>query len=164
MSLFNIWSLSDLLDLQAKLASDATSTNQSVIACTSLDAASRANWQAFYLQVQAFTAQTPVWLFPTASNEVLGSGTRVDETQALQRSLYAWQQKLSTTCALSAPLVAPGTPDGPSAGTVDALKYVAITAGFLGTAYVVARVAALLPSAREREARSARRQKAFRHI
>jgi hypothetical protein len=162
MSLFNIWSLSDLINLQKQLAADALNTNQTVAGCTNLDPATQTQWASFYAQVNAFTAQTPVWLFAWGANEVLATGTRVDETQALQRELYAWQQKLSTKCTFAAPIVAPGTPPGPDFNT--SLKYIAITAGFLGGAYVVARVASLLPSARERERRSVRRYQVARRI
>jgi hypothetical protein len=162
MSLLNIWSLSDLLALQLQLATDAQNTNQTVAACTNLDAATQTQWAAFYAQVQTFTAQQPVWLLALGSNQVLATGTRVDETQALQRQLYAWQQKLSAKCAFSAPIVAPGNPPGPDINS--SLKYIAITASFLGTSYVVAKIASLLPSARERERRSVRRFKVARRI
>jgi hypothetical protein len=159
MSFFGTWTVSDLKAQQADLASIGADTDLAVSSCTTLDAATRSGWQSFYATVVAFVAQNPVWLFATGPNDVLATGSRVDETQSLTKSVYAWRQQLSGKCSLSGPLVDPNPGDASNTGlapsTAQTIEYVAVAAGFVASAVVVVKIASLFPSASQR-ARSRR--------
>ena len=134
-----LWTPDDLQTVQQQLLADAAGVDQTVGACTNLDAPTKASWQAFYQGVKAFGAQSFGWFNTT--------GAAADNAQALQRELYAWEQKLSTACRLTVPAFDPTSPPGdPSKNTiVQALKYAGILAGFLGTAYLVKTVTEYIP-------------------
>lgn len=140
-ALFTFWTHGDLVDLQKQLASDLAGTQQSVAACTKLDSATAASWAAFYQSVLAFTQDDAAWV---------NTGTQADQGQAYQRELYAWQQKLSATCTLTVPSVNPDKGKDMS-GINTALKWGAVIAGFLGTAYIVGKIAPIVPRSAPRE-------------
>ena len=103
---------------------------QSVNGCTALSASTKASWQAFYAGVKIFTQQSAAWV---------NTGTQADQGQALQRELYAWQQKLSATCPLTVPSINPDAPKGPIDYNA-ALKWAGIIVGVVGVAYVTTEV------------------------
>ena len=141
-----IWTPGELHNVQRQLAADAVGVDQTVKSCSALSAATRASWEAFYAELQQFTAIDFGWFSTT--------GTYADQAQLLQRRLYAWEQKLSGTCQLTVPLVDPTTnPNNPINGPmiVQALKYGAVIAGFLGSAYIVGKTLEWLPKPPARE-------------
>lgn len=166
MSLFGYWYLPDLVTAQKTFCSRATSTNASVAACTQLDAATRAQWTAWYSSAQAFCVEVPVLLFPFGANEVLATGSFIDQLELLQRELLAWQQRLSSKCAL-APVIdlqAPSILAGLSnPETTKTIQYVAGAAAVIAAAYLGAKVVDLLPSAKQRARTTRERERTARH-
>ena len=124
------WWHSDIVALQNQLDADLEGTNNSVTACTGLDAATKASWTVFYTSTKAFTTQPAAWL---------NTGTQADQGQALQRELYAWQQQLSAKCSLTVPSLDPRERDR-ALDVATPLKYAAVIVGGLGVAYVTAQV------------------------
>lgn len=102
-------------------------TDRAVAACSSLSAAERAGWQAFYVSWEGFRArETPLF----------GAANEWDLSQRFAIDLAGWQVTLATKCALAGPMVKPtDNPDAPT--DLSALKWVA------GAAIVVAGVYAL---------------------
>lgn len=141
MSLLEIWFPSDIASQQAQLLANATSTNVLVQSCTALDSATSSAWGTFYQSVQAFCALEPVWAFPIWHNEVYTSGSLADELQSYQVQLVAWQQKLSAKCTSIVQTPPPGgLPNATVSAWTPAIKYAAIAAGFVGTAYAIGKL------------------------
>lgn len=136
MSLLKIWTPGDLHAIQQQLLADASGVDQTVASCAKLDAPTRASWASFYAGIKDYGAIDYGWFTTT--------GEAADRAQFLQRELYAWQQKLSATCKLSVPSVDPNKPPGGD-DLATALKYGAIAAGFVGSAYIVGKVLDWLP-------------------
>jgi hypothetical protein len=130
------WSHSDIVTLQTTLGADLEATNTGVQACTGLDATTLQEWNFFYAGANAFVHEDANWL---------ATGTQADEGQEYQRQLIAWRQKLSVKCPNLAPVSSPGGGKQIDTGMTTALKYGAVIAGFLGTAYVVAKVSEFIP-------------------
>ena len=124
------WWHDDIVALQRQLDADLEGTNLSVTACTGLSSAMQASWQAFYASAKAFTQESAAWL---------NTGTQADQGQALQRELYAWQQKLSALCSLTVPSVDPDKNKPADLSTY--FKWGAVIAGVIGVAYVTGQVA-----------------------
>ena len=118
------WTHGDIQALQKQLDADLEGTNTSVGVCPQLNDSMRASWQAFYASAKAFTQSDAAWI---------NTGTQADQGQAIQRELYAWQQKLSTTCSLAVPSVDPdkGKPDLASAAKWGALIVGLVAGGAL---------------------------------
>jgi len=124
------WTHGDIVSLQKQIDADLEGTNNSVAACPKMSDAMRASWQAFYASAKAFTTADAAWL---------NTGTQADQGQAIQRELYAWQQKLSTICSLTVPSVDPDK--GKPADLSTYFKYGTAIAAILGVAWVTAEVA-----------------------
>lgn len=136
MSLVRFWWHSDIQALQANLLGTLTAVNTAVDACTALDATTKSEWESWYAGAYGFATTDAAWL---------NTGTQADLGQKYQAELFAWQQKLSTTCSIAVPAVNP-TPKGPDlTGATAALRYGAIIAGFLGSAYIVGKVMEYVP-------------------
>jgi len=106
---------SDVVAYKRKLSPDFDSTNRTVLACSSLDAPTRAAWDQFYVAWSAFRNE-PVPTF--------GAANKYDEAASYESRLAAWQKQLSSSCPLSSPIVTP--PDGEK--TASAVKAIAIAA------------------------------------
>jgi hypothetical protein len=130
--LFNVWTMSELKDQQAKLFANAQQLDAAVASCK-LDPAVLSNWKSFFTQLSAFAQEIPVYLLPTGTQEVLATGTRADLLQNYQAELAAWQKLLGAKCTLSLPDFTPPTPAGQ---TADAFKYVAVAGGFVASAWL----------------------------
>lgn len=139
------WFHGDIVDLQARLKNGLDATDRSVSSCGALDDATKASWASFYKLASGFCNESAAWL---------NTGQQADVGQGYESDLVAWQQKLSVKCALSAPFY---NPPGGSNEKNSTVKYIAIAAGVLGTAYVVGQVAAFIPRPR-REAQEAHRR------
>jgi hypothetical protein len=146
----SIWFPSDLRAVQQQLLADSAGVDQTVAGCPSLDAPTRASWASFYAGVKQFGSIDYGW-----TNT---SGAAADQAQLLQRELFAWEQKLSTTCKLTVPTVDPTKTAGADAasGLNNALKFGAIAAGFIGSAYIVGKVLDWLPKPPARRLPAAR--------
>jgi len=146
-ALFTLWFPGDLQAVQQQLLADASGVDQTVTGCTGIDAATKASWESFYLGLKAFGAQSFGWFNTTSA--------AADQAQLLQRELYAWEQKLSTTCKLTVPMVDPTQTSGAAASSnlMTAVKYGAVIAGFVGSAYIVGKTLEWLPKPPAREKR-----------
>jgi hypothetical protein len=146
MSFLHLVTPDDIKNEQSDLKTAAIETNASVVACTGLDQATRTGWDAFYKDVLAFCQEVPVWYFPTGTNEVVMSSNMLEHAQQLRANLLSHQQMLSKACKLSVPLFDPTKPPDTSLNTLTtAIRYGAIIAGFLGTAYIVGKAAEFIP-------------------
>jgi len=134
-----IWTAADQSAAQQLLLSNAQGTDSSVQSCTSLDSTDKSSWSTFYQAVQTFCAQVPVDWFPFSTGEVLQTSGLVDQLQAYQRQLYAWQQKLSKTCSISVPIT---DPTAPPSGIENVTKYVMVGAVVLGAAWIASSLVA----------------------
>src|SRR5216684_6473146 len=129
--LFNVWTPSEMANLQAQMLANAKALDGSLAKC-SIDATTKTNWKTFFDQLSAFAQQKPQWLAPVGSDEVATTGTRADLLQNYQAELAAWQRLLGGKCNLSLPDFAPPV----TAGTPQSLKYIAIGAGFIASAWM----------------------------
>jgi hypothetical protein len=170
MSLFGYWYLPDLIAAQKTLCSRIAATNTAVAACTQLDAATQSQWGQWYSATTTFCAEVPVLLFPTGTNETLATGAFIDQLELYQRELLAWQQRLSTKCALApvVPLQAPNSISNLFAGLSNpelnrTIQYMAAAAAVVAAAYLGSQVVALLPSARLRARTTRERERTVRH-
>lgn len=146
MSFLRIVTPDDIKNAQSDLKTAADGTNASVVACTGLDQATRATWNSFYQQVLAFCQEVPVWYFPTGTNEVVMSSNMLEHAQQLRANVYSYQQMISKSCKLSLPVFDPTKPPDTSLDSITtAIRYGAIIAGFLGTAYIVGKAAEFIP-------------------
>jgi hypothetical protein len=136
MSLVRFWWHSDIQDLQKNLGATLAATKIAIDACTALDATTRAQWEAWYAGASDFVSSDAAWV---------NTGTQADQGQKYQAELYAWQQKLSKTCAIAVPAIDPNANKPDLSGLGEALRYGAIIAGFLGTAYIVGKAAEFIP-------------------
>ncbi len=135
----DIYLPSDMRALQARLLAAAQGTDESVRTCSAIDTPTRASWGIFYIQLSDFASEDPGTIF---------FGSRVDRAKELETELFAWQQKIATTCKLTVPKVDPNTlnPTGPSTDAlVKAIQYASVAAVVVGGAYVVGKVVGLLP-------------------
>jgi hypothetical protein len=123
-------------DMQARLMAAAKGTDDSVRVCSGIDTGTRAAWGLFYIQVTDFVARGP--------NFLLGWGGQADRAQELERELYTWQTKLSSSCHLDVPLFNPAPP-GPADAWVSIVQYAAVAAMVVGGAYAVGRIVEVLP-------------------
>jgi hypothetical protein len=146
MSFVRIVTPTDISNEQDVLRRDAVATNVSVGSCTALDQATRTNWDAFYQGVLAFCQEVPVWYFPTGDHEVVMSSNMLEYAQQLRANLYSYQQMISKACKLNLPVFDPAKPPVTGLDSIQtALRYGAIIAGFLGTAYIVGKAAEFIP-------------------
>lgn len=148
----DIYLPSDMRALQARLLAAAQGTDESVRTCSSVDQATRASWGLFYIQLSDFAGEDPGTIF---------FGSRVDRAKELETELFAWQQKIATTCKLTVPKVDPSNdPNAPKTDAlVKAVQYASVAAIVVGGAYVVGKVVGLLPHANPLPGRSRRRRK-----
>lgn len=134
------WWHSDVVRLQNKLKTGITTTNTAVMASTKLDAATRAAWTAWYTNTLDFCDSDAAWI---------DTGSDADEGQRLERELVDWQHKL-----IGGGVVIPGalytSPDGKPFIDSDmekTIRYIAVGAGILGTAYIVGEIMPHIPYA-----------------
>ena len=119
----------DVRTAQARLLATAQGVDNDVQNCGSLDAVTRADWGLFYITVVDAVKQGPGWW------------ADMDQTSALQATLYGWQQKLGKVCALSIPVVDPNAPSAETSTVMQLARYATIAAVVVGGAYVVGQVA-----------------------
>lgn len=105
---FTFWMHGDIVNMQSRLKAALDGTNQSVIACSALDAATASSWSSFYAAGVAWTSEAANWI---------NTGAQATQGQAIEQELIAWQEKLSGTCALSVPIYT-GTPANTTASEV----------------------------------------------
>lgn len=136
---------SDVAAEQARTLSNAQATDAAVQSCTALDATTKSEWAAFYGQLTRF-CQTPVYNFPRpwVSNYLLADGNTGNTMLAYESQLQAWQQRISALCTNAPPSLTTFDPNPAGIQVSGWLKYGAIIAGFVGTAYVVGEVAPII--------------------
>jgi hypothetical protein len=136
MSLVRFWWHGDIQDLQRDLGATLQATKTAVDACTALDVATRAQWQTWFVGANDFVLSEASWI---------NTGTQADRGQKYEAELFAWQQKLSKVCNIAVPAIDPNFNKPDLTGLDQVLRYGAIIAGFLGTAYVVGKVVEFIP-------------------
>lgn len=135
----NIIYPSTVTDEQKRLGQALDGTDAGVKACASLDAQTKTAWDLFYATARGFTRKEP---------GIFGLGTMMDRAQSYEDELLAWQKKLTDGgCQLGVPLFNPNPP--PTSG-LQALQYIAWTAGALGGAYVLGQIFSFIPRPRSR--------------
>jgi hypothetical protein len=163
----SLWAPSGLRAAQDALLAKATGFDATVNSCAGIDAGTKTSWAAFLSALTAFAKTDYGWLTTTTPDGKTsaggGTGETADQIESYQRELFAWGQKLQgASCALTVPNVDP-TVTGPGADQiVTAVKYASIAAVFVGSAYAVGKLAALLPSRAERRATRVTAMKARR--
>ena len=152
-----------------RLAADSAAVNASVQGCPSLDAATHAEWAAYYSYLKTFTAQTPVWFFPTAPTDVLTTGYLSEDIIQNQRQLLAWQQRLSTKCT-APPVEDPGALSSTAkllgqtlGGTASLVPWIAGAVAVVAAAYLGGKVITLLPTAKMRARTNRERERTARY-
>jgi hypothetical protein len=90
----------DAQAIQKRLLPGLVSTDQSVVACTALDGATRQAWRGWYLE--AF------WFVTTPISFTDDINALIDRGKGYEKELYDWQSRLlATGCTLSAPRYEP---------------------------------------------------------
>ena len=142
-----IVSASDIQAEQARTLASAQTTDTTVQACTTIDATSKSEWETFYASLTAW-CQRPVcnfyWYPGIPSNCIIATADAGDTMLAFENQLQAWRRKISGLCAGSAPGLTTFNPNPAGAQATEWLRYLAIIAGFVGTAYAVAEVAGVV--------------------
>jgi hypothetical protein len=92
---FTFWMHSDIVNMQSRLKAALDGTDQSVAACSTLDAPTKSSWSSFYSAGLAWTGQAAAWI---------NTGAQATQGQAIEQELIAWQEKLSGTCTLTVPI------------------------------------------------------------
>jgi hypothetical protein len=147
MSHWGIITAGDVQAEQARTLASAQTTDQAVQACTTMDAATKSEWATFYGTLTAW-CQTPVVNFWTpflSTGTVVVTGDTGDTMMAYETQLQAWQQKIAGICKATPPGLTTFDPDPAGAQATQWLRYGAIIAGFIGTAYVVGEVVQFIP-------------------
>jgi len=141
------WLPGDLKQIQNDMLQHAKALDIAIKACTTLPANIAAAWNEFLGRLTRFATTDFGWVTtvtPDGSTHVGGGdGRTADDAQALTKELYEWGQKVE---ALNCTLVAPNTKPPEDKKTLDptvmtAIKYAAVVAGFVGSAYVVGQIA-----------------------
>lgn len=154
MSHFGIITAGDVIAEQQRTLASANATNQAVQGCTTMDAGTKSQWAAFYAAITVW-CNTPIinfWTPWAPDNSVVVTGDTGDTMMAYEAQLQAWQQKIAGACKNVPPGLSEfgASPAGEQAS--QALRWIAIIAGFVGTAYVVGKVVSLIPTASQRAA------------
>lgn len=142
------WTPSGLKAKQLEVATRATAFDRSVKACAALSPTQVANWNDFYTGLIHFTSTSFGWFTTTTPSGGTegggGTGETADQLEEYERNLCSWGQRLAGwKCAVDVPNLDPNPPSNNT--LTSALRYGAIIAGFLGTAYVVHTVVELIP-------------------
>jgi hypothetical protein len=95
---FTFWMHGDIVNMQSRLKAALDGTNQSVVACRTLDAATASAWSSFYQAGVAWTSQSANWI---------NTGAQASQGQAIEQELVAYQEKIAGTCNLAVPVYTP---------------------------------------------------------
>lgn len=150
------WTPAGLRFKQGEVADKAKAFDRSVKACTTLSQNQVADWNDFYARLIAFTSTSFGWFTTTTPSGGTegggGTGETADQLEKYERELCSWGQKLSGwKCVVDAPNLDPNPPSNNT--LTSALRYGAIIAGFLGTAYIVREIVELIPKPAPRAAK-----------
>lgn len=132
----------DVKDIQASLRSTQAAMNATVAQCPLLDAGTKQSWAAFSQTITDYVSKTPVNWLPTSSNEVLVTGNLYAEGVSLQQQLAAWQEKISSSCKLTSPIIQPIESTSSQWQSLARWGLIAVTAAAI--AYGVAQIAPLI--------------------
>lgn len=152
-----LWSPGGLRDLQTELMKNANLLNLAIQQCSNLTEGDRAGWAITFKNVQDFVATDYGWLtttLPDGSTHFWGGDRSVaDRAQKLASELFSYGQKVEgKKCDLVAPNQDPNVEDQHRDKTLNTIatvaKYASVGAMFLGTAYVVGKVAEFIPKPR----------------
>jgi hypothetical protein len=102
----------DVRDAKNRIQAKFASVDTNVKACSALSSADASAWAAFYLAWRKFFCRDDVGSCSEPDVSIFGLGGQMDDCEVWEAQLFGWQQKLSKTCTLSAPLTAPPTPTG----------------------------------------------------
>jgi hypothetical protein len=139
---FKITMPQDVRDAKLRIDPQMASTRGDVKACAQLSAADKDAFEAFYLSWRRFYCDNSSGQCSEPYAPLLfGSGGQVDDADAFESQLYAWQVKVkSAGCAQATPPVMPPTPGWPGAGQVsDTAKWATIGILALAGVYVVSK-------------------------
>jgi hypothetical protein len=135
---------SDIEAEQARTLASAQATDTAVQACTTLPADTKTEWTAFYTTLTAFCS-LPVCVIPFPGRDcLLASANAGDSMLAYENELQAWQKRLSGVCTNAGPSLTTFNPNPAGEQATQWLRYLALIAGFAGTAYAISEVAGLL--------------------
>jgi hypothetical protein len=147
MSTWGIITAGDVMAEQARTLTSAQQLDADIANCPSLDAGTLAAWKIFYAGITAW-CKTPIiniWTPWAPPNSVVVTGDTGDTMLSWETQLTAWQQRVAKTCANVSPGLAPFNPSPAGEQATQWLRYGAIIAGFLATAYVVGKIATFIP-------------------
>jgi len=150
-----IVSASDIDAEKKRTLASAQVTDQAIQSCSTIDATTKTEWTTFYAGLTAFCSAPTCnfyWYPGIPSGCTIATANAGDSMLALENMLSAWQKRIGAICANAPPSLAQFNPNPAGAQVSDWLRYGAIIAGFVGSAYVVAEVvpfiSALLPKRR----------------
>ncbi len=143
---------SDIESEQARTLASANATDLAVQSCTTLDDGTKAQWALFLAELRDFCSR-PVcnfWYPWMPSNCLMATASTGDTMVAHEAQLVGWQGRINPKCTNAPPGLTPYNPTPAGEAVTQWLKYGAVIAGFVGSAYVVSQVvpfvAALRPA------------------
>jgi hypothetical protein len=137
MSFLRVVTPDDIKDEQRTLSDAAADLDAIVSHCTGLDAGKKAAWETLYASIQSFCQEVPVWFIPSGSNEVVMSSNMLERAIQYQHNVANYRKAFTKPCNITTPGYDPYKQNDTGDQILQALRYAAIIAGFVGTAYVV---------------------------
>jgi hypothetical protein len=156
---FTFWMHGDIVNMQNRLKAALDGTNQSVAACSGLDAATASSWASFYSAGVAWCSEAANWI---------NTGSQATQGQAIEQELVAFQERLSGQCTLSVPIYVPTVMNTTASevigwGLVGGSGLLSVWAFNLASQKLLAHKAASAPAKRLRRRSKRRRIRARRH-
>lgn len=150
MSHLGVITAGDVQAEQARTLASAQTTDQAVQMCTTMDAATKAQWATFYTTLVQW-CNTPIvnfWTPWNASNAIVVTGDTGDTMMAYEAQLQAWQQKVAGLCKNAGPGLTRFNPDPAGGAAPQWERWAVVGVGIAGTAYIVGQIARFIPSRR----------------
>jgi hypothetical protein len=120
----------DVRNAKNRIDAKVASVNANIASCTALSGDDRAAWALFYSAWRKFFCRNDSGTCTEPDVSLWGLGGQMDDTEVFEAQLYGWQEKLSATCHLSAPLTHPPTPTADQPSTLNtALVWGAVIVG-----------------------------------
>jgi hypothetical protein len=130
---------SDIEAEQSRVLASANATDAAVQACTTIDAPTKSEWSLFVTGLKDFCSR-PVcnfWYPWMPSNCLMATANTGDTMLAWEANLTAWQVRVAKLCTGAPPGLQQFNPNPATETATQWLRYFAIIAGAVGTAYVV---------------------------
>jgi hypothetical protein len=127
-------------------------TNDTVTACTTLDAPTKASWVSFYTPTKAF-------LTSELSPSIWGLGGQMDNVNAAAQDLFGWQTLLTNrSCTLTVPSVDPASIGPKITPLTTIIQWSVVGVVAVAGAYGIGKVLEFVPRPSSRPAGSSRLQ------